>query len=135
MDVNAALYLLQKNQNLLHFSMAIQNDPTDAGLLLTLIKSNWVPRKLAIWFGFDINLEINSAKSKIEALQRQFQQVLSNNFMSARNITRLTGRTISTPQCKIHDPGALRLIEYQTYLVSYTKSLTRSCTINTILVV
>ena len=71
----------------------IQKDLRDAGFVVNIEKFNWVSRKLAAWLGFDINLELAQLvvpKSKIEALQRQIQQALNNNYISARNIARIT---------------------------------------------
>ena len=133
MDIRAVMYLddgivaVEGEHKAQEVSTVVQKNLKDSGFITNIEKSNWVPRRLAKWLGFDINME--SAQLGLEQQLYMCYKHCQDNWQDNFSVISLR------PSCEIHDPGTFILIKYQTLLVSYVKSLTRSCTRTTILVV
>ena len=126
MYVNDGIVAVEGENKGQEVSIAVQKDLRDAGFITNVEKSNWLPRRHATWLGFDINLEsaqLVVPKSKIETCTRKNSaghkpEILDSQVCSQNN-RQYNFNVISLRfHCKIHDPGTLCFIEYQTFLVS-----------------
>eukprot|EP00111_Clytia_hemisphaerica_P013786 TCONS_00040574-protein len=76
----------------------VLNDLQSAGLTVNFTKSSLVPGRTKTWLGFEINtvdMNFEVPASKIQKLLKLISQALENEFLSAREVSRIAGNLIS----------------------------------------
>lgn len=70
-----------------------------AGLVANHEKSEWKPSRLLTWLGVTVNLDLNTyqiTEERISSLIRSINLVLKSPYTSARKLSRIAGKIVST---------------------------------------
>ena len=72
---------------------------TRAGFIINSDKSVWQPTKVLTWLGIEVDLNNDTLKvssERIDSILFTIEFILSKNYVSARTLSKLTGKLIST---------------------------------------
>lgn len=80
-------------------SLAVKSLLVECGFIINIEKSLWSPTKVLIWLGIVIDLNKNSyhvSSKRIQSLLDQCEKILSCQYTTARSLSRLAGKVVST---------------------------------------
>ena len=80
-------------------STFVLNSLTKAGFIINSEKSVWQPTKVLTWLGIEVDLNNDTLKvssERIDSILFTIEFILSKSYVSARTLSKLTGKLIST---------------------------------------